>query len=468
MIWPDHIRLLSFPAAMCCPLFFWNAIVYGMFSRVLPIGDQERKKFFYFGLTSLSLSIYSFGSVFLYSSPNHQVAYFWNKWQGATLVPVFICFVLFTTAQLGLKGIYWRKILPWFSSIFFPMMIWGNLFVVPSPAPKVITIGSYHTTIFENQLGWMAIPFFIYVLGNLFFLGFLWAKTYWGKWPQRLHFFAFLFFLAAAINDILVVTEVYHFFYLLELGFVVFILAMSMQLFRDYLKKSREIESLSEEMRFLMSTISHDFYSPLISIEGFSERLAKDAVKMSDSEVHYLERIQANSRYLRDLVAEISDYLTIGRAKELDEWVDAGQVVRQALAILDIPQHRTHYEILLPDAWPKVWGSEKRLKQIFLNLMQNSLKYGDPDRFYVRVRWEASKGGVTFCFDDKGPGIPPHLKDKIFTTFFREQRSQPGIGLGLAIVKKSVENLGGRVWVDTEYTEGARFCFWLPEYKEES
>ncbi len=462
MIWPPQIRLLSVPSIVFFTLFFWNAVVYGIFSRILPVKGAERKKFLYFALTSFFLASYTFGSIMLYSAPGYEAAYFWNKWQLSSVVPVCSFFILFSSSQLGILSPYWTRVVPLVTLVFLPFVFIDGLFVLPNPSPKVMGFSFYHTRIYEGQLGVLGIPFFVWVLANIFVLARKWGQTFRGRWPERVLLVGFVIFLLAVINDILVVTEVYRFFYILELGFAAFILAMSFGLFHDYLEKSRQVQALNEEMRLLMSTISHDFNSPLISIEGFSQRLRDSLSEPQGQLDHFMERIQVNTQHLRDLVSDLADLLKIGRVSEDCCWVDPRSVLRQVLGILDTARINPHPRIQLPEECPRVWASEKRLKQIFLNLFQNSLKYSPPERVWIRLAWEERPGGILFSLEDHGPGIPAALREKVFTPFFRELRQQPGSGLGLAIVKKCVENLGGRIWVDPEGGVGARFCFLSP------
>jgi signal transduction histidine kinase len=108
------------------------------------------------------------------------------------------------------------------------------------------------------------------------------------------------------------------------------------------------------------------------------------------------------------------------------------------------------------------------LKQILVNLFQNSIKYCDAEKLVIRVSGKKEKNGLSFCIEDNGAGIPEDLHEKVFEKFFRYSTNTLGTGMGLSIIKKIVENYQGKVWIDPSYREGTRVCFFLPSHSEET
>jgi len=105
---------------------------------------------------------------------------------------------------------------------------------------------------------------------------------------------------------------------------------------------------------------------------------------------------------------------------------------------------------------------------VFQNLLSNSLKFSGekPPRIVITVRRD--EPFWLFSFSDHGLGIDPEYAERIFVIFQRlqERTAFPGTGIGLSMTRKIIEYFGGRIWLDTTYTDGARFLFTLPMPQE--
>jgi signal transduction histidine kinase len=114
----------------------------------------------------------------------------------------------------------------------------------------------------------------------------------------------------------------------------------------------------------------------------------------------------------------------------------------------------------IADDLPTVMGDRTLLSQIFANLLDNALTYHRADvPARVSVAHQAEAKTVIICVSDNGIGIPPEHHEKIFNIFQRlhSEEEYPGTGIGLATVKKSVEMLGGQLWVESEVGQGSAF-----------
>jgi signal transduction histidine kinase len=102
---------------------------------------------------------------------------------------------------------------------------------------------------------------------------------------------------------------------------------------------------------------------------------------------------------------------------------------------------------------------------LWQNLIGNAIKFRAPGRVpHITVEVAPGGGEWEFCVTDNGIGIPPEFADKVFVIFQRlhSRDAYGGTGIGLAMCKKIVEYHGGRIWIDTEHTGGARIRFTLP------
>src|SRR5215831_3738477 len=275
---PEQIRRISLPSVVFFTLFLWNGITYLGFARILPLKFQYRLRYLFFGLVSLSLALYSFATFQLYSAVDLETSMFFDQLQMAAMVPTFICFVLFTANYLELPYLYFRTIVPLVSFCFLPFVFWPGMFFKPETVIRTFSFLGYTSHIREAVLGPVYYLFLIWALPQVFYLGWRWFRHFLegrGGWILP---FGFTVFILTVVNDVLIASGIYKFFYILEFGFVVLILSMAFQLFKFYVRtmkeldrKTVEVSELNEELQFLVSSFSHDLKAPLISIRGFAE-----------------------------------------------------------------------------------------------------------------------------------------------------------------------------------------------------
>jgi light-regulated signal transduction histidine kinase (bacteriophytochrome) len=114
---------------------------------------------------------------------------------------------------------------------------------------------------------------------------------------------------------------------------------------------------------------------------------------------------------------------------------------------------------------PLAWGDRALLKQVWINLLSNAMKYSAKrDKPVVEVGGDAQGSMMSFCVKDNGAGFDMRYADKLFGVFQRLHREEEfsGTGIGLAIVQRVVIRHGGRVWAEGKKDEGAAFFFSLP------
>jgi light-regulated signal transduction histidine kinase (bacteriophytochrome) len=139
-------------------------------------------------------------------------------------------------------------------------------------------------------------------------------------------------------------------------------------------------------------------------------------------------------------------------------WANLAPAVRRARATIEVGGDL-----------PVVLGEASLLTTVFQNLLGNAVKFaGDqPPRISVSARRDGQYW--LFSVADNGIGIPAEYADRIFVIFQRlhDRAMYPGTGIGLAMCRKIIEYHGGRIWLDTAVTTGARFCFTLPVRAED-
>ncbi len=244
-------------------------------------------------------------------------------------------------------------------------------------------------------------------------------------------------------------------------------------LFQEIADTSRELKDAlnlirqrNEELRTLVSTVSHDLKNPIIAINGFCERFMKKAgPKLNEKELEYMKAIRESGRHMEKFV---SNMLTLSAVESLNlrkdefpvgELID--EISREVASQLDDRKGAITIEAPLPS----VKADRVRLMQVFSNLISNAIKYSNPDRdLTIRIGYQQKPNTHVFSVKDNGLGIGPEHIDNIFDIFFRGGYEGPveGTGIGLAIVKKAVSAMGGEIWVNSEKGAGTVFHFSLP------
>ncbi len=235
-------------------------------------------------------------------------------------------------------------------------------------------------------------------------------------------------------------------------------------------REQRQSEELAAAFRDLESfsySVSHDLRAPLRAINSFGQILEEDFAEGLGSEGRRLIGVIRNgSRIMDQLIAGLLEFSrATSRAKSFDRApVDmtalAGAAVREAMAVYQGPEPRIDLAEL-----PSVTGDATVLRQVWVNLIGNALKYSakrpEPR---IRVSGGIEEREAVYQVQDNGVGFDPRYADKLFGVFQRLHGADefPGTGVGLAIVQRIVARHGGRVWAQGASDAGACFHFALP------
>ncbi|NUP69502.1 MAG: HAMP domain-containing protein [Nonomuraea sp.] len=244
-------------------------------------------------------------------------------------------------------------------------------------------------------------------------------------------------------------------------------LAVAMNVMLDRLQAEIAARTESESrMRRFLADASHELRTPLTSVRGFAELHRRGGGRTDEM----MRRIEDEAARMGVLVNDLLTLAQLDEERPLDLGpVDllevAADTIRDARA--RVPDRQVRLAGLGDRLAPvSVVGDESRLRQVAANLVGNALTHTPPDAA-VTVRVGRSGGHAVFEVADTGPGVPPEHVPRLFDRLYRvgqgRARSDGGAGLGLAIVSAIVRAHGGRVELDTEPGEGARFRVLLPD-----
>jgi len=268
---------------------------------------------------------------------------------------------------------------------------------------------------------------------------------------------------------------------------VVIILCLSLALFITirYLRMSRRLQDeLTKSNKNLMiardrteeannmksafiANISHEIRTPLNAVVGFSQIITDPEMPLLDEEKQeYGNYIKTNSDTLLNLVNDILDISKMDAGRMQFNIVEADLVDVCHTATESAKASKPEgVEILekLPEEPLMVRTDVLRLQQVFNNLFTNAKKYTETGSITLSIdKVDKAKRLIFLSVTDTGTGIPADKAETIFERFKQLDSFKPGTGLGLSITRSIISTLGGRIWLDTNYTNGARFCFTHP------
>lgn len=233
----------------------------------------------------------------------------------------------------------------------------------------------------------------------------------------------------------------------------------------DSLKdQAARLAAANQELESFAYSVSHDLRSPLRAIGGFSQMLEEDCGnQLSEEGRRYVSVIRDGSRRMATLIDDLLEFSRIGRQPMRRAAVDMGSLAREVIG--EITAAGRDGVVVTVKPLPPAAGDPALLKQVWVNLIDNAVKYsaGRPEA-KVDVDSEHSGTEVTYRVRDNGVGFDMRYYSKLFGVFQRLHSGDefPGTGVGLAIVQRIIGRHGGRVWGESTPGKGATFSFSLP------
>ncbi len=227
-------------------------------------------------------------------------------------------------------------------------------------------------------------------------------------------------------------------------------------------------KQIEDEKADFLATVSHELRTPLTPIKGFLQTLQRRDNDFTDEErQHIYEVMLREESRLERLVHQLLQATSLEHADRLvvPEAIDWSAVVEDQVDLARRNDPTREITLVCAPDLPSVVADEQLAAQVLANLLSNAAKFSPPGSdIGVAVAHDGHR--VVTSIADRGPGIPFADRERIFEKFTRLgdhlTRAQQGVGLGLYIVRRSVEAMGGTVWVDAAPSGGAAFSFSLP------
>jgi PAS domain S-box-containing protein len=229
-------------------------------------------------------------------------------------------------------------------------------------------------------------------------------------------------------------------------------------------RRTAELEAANKELEAFSYSVSHDLRAPLRAVDGFSHAVIEDyGTQLPAEGRHYLETIREGAQRMGVLIDDLLTFSRLSRLPLNKQPVSPKRLVREALEELDPQRNERQIDVRIGDL-PACHGDPALLKQVWVNLLSNALKYTRKRKqAVVEIGSSRDNGENVYFVSDNGTGFDMRYANKLFGVFQRLHRADEfeGTGVGLAIVQRVVHRHGGRVWANATPDQGASFYFTL-------
>ena len=228
--------------------------------------------------------------------------------------------------------------------------------------------------------------------------------------------------------------------------------------------RAQDLERSNAELEQFAYVASHDLQEPLRKVASFCQLLQRRYVGQLDARAdQYIEFAVDGAKRMQALIDDLLAFSRVGRADREPMLVSCATALSQARVNLAGEIRRAGGTVDATEL-PSVRAELSLITSLFQNLISNAMKFRGGKPPVVRVSAERADDYWLFSVADNGIGVEPEYADRIFVIFQRlhDRTAYAGTGIGLAMCRKIVEHYGGKIWLDTSFRDGAKFCFTLP------
>ena len=229
-----------------------------------------------------------------------------------------------------------------------------------------------------------------------------------------------------------------------------------------------ELKKAQEELEAFSYSVSHDLRAPIRAINGYTQILVEDHIDAIDEDgKNVLNAIIKNSNKMGVLIDDLLAFSKLGRKQVASMNINMETLVKNVINDMTIEkgENTPIFEI---DALAPANGDPSLIKQVWINLISNAIKYSKyKSETRIKITSTSKNDKIIYSIKDWGAGFDMEYYDKLFGVFQRlhSQEEFSGTGIGLAIVQKIVNRHYGTVWAESKLDAGAKFSFSLPDIK---
>jgi PAS domain S-box-containing protein len=220
------------------------------------------------------------------------------------------------------------------------------------------------------------------------------------------------------------------------------------------------------------SMVTHELKTPLTPIIGYSDALKMEKIMgtLSEKQLKSVNKISRNAKRLQSLINDIFDVqkLELGKMSFVNEQINVDEMIDDLADDSKFMMEDKKIQFVSNlNKGLSIESDKNRLTQVLKNLINNAIDFVPEETGVIRLNTEEDERSIVFSVEDNGKGIPKDLQKKLFQKFYQidssETRSHGGSGLGLTICKGIIENLGGKITVESEIGKGSKFIVRIPK-----
>jgi light-regulated signal transduction histidine kinase (bacteriophytochrome) len=234
--------------------------------------------------------------------------------------------------------------------------------------------------------------------------------------------------------------------------------------------RSEQLETVNRELEAFSYSVSHDLRAPLRHIHGFGDLLTRHAATVLDEKgKRYLATITSSATSMGRLIDDLLVFSRMGRSQLQKTAVPLGPLVADVRVGLEMETKDRRIDFRIGEL-PTIEGDPTMLRVVFMNLLQNAIKYtGTREAARIEVEATETNGEHVISVRDNGVGFDMEYVHKLFGVFQRLHSDEEfeGTGIGLANVRRVVQRHGGRTWAEGKLDAGATFYVTFPAMRTE-
>lgn len=235
----------------------------------------------------------------------------------------------------------------------------------------------------------------------------------------------------------------------------------------EELKRAKDIAERANNVKTtFIANMSHELRTPLNAIVGFANLLEEDDYEEEEKK-QFCHVIKENSDMLLNLISDILDISKIESGKLPISPEECDVIALSRTSILSVKHASKLEDVEYIEDFPSderlmIYTDPIRLKQVMINLLSNASKYTKKGFIKLTIRPDYDTDYIKFAVTDTGCGIPEDKAEVVFGRFVKLNQYVHGTGLGLSLCRVLTESMGGKIWLDTSYTNGTRMVFTHP------